>query len=106
MRVRLGVLCLIMPLPQMYAYLEWPCECRGTVWVRVGPEATHYPRPYIAAVACKIEGKRAVGGCFNRPAEGVLPEYVTAAKEALAAAGYRLVWRRMFHGKDREIVTN
>lgn len=89
----------------MHAFVEYPCACRGTVVVRIGPEATEAPKPYVFSVTCRIAGGEALAIGVNAPAEGILPEYVTACTRALRREGLRLRWRRENHEKTRDILS-
>lgn len=88
------------------AYVEWPCDCRGTALVRVGIGCTHDPIPYVFTVTCKVCGRDAVAIGVNAPEGGILPEWVTAIRAALRrlTPPLRLRWRRINHDKDREVI--
>jgi len=80
----------------MHAFVEWPCVCRGTIIVRIGPEATHAPKPYLVSMTCTVKDGVATPTGFHRPACGFTLPMALAGRRALRREGLKLWgWERL-----------
>jgi hypothetical protein len=89
------------------AYVEYPCACRGIVLVRIGPEATCRPKPYVFSVTCEIRDGWAIPVGVYRPEGGFKITYLTAGSRALRAEGLKVKWDRVLDDQTiRQIVSD